>query len=300
MTGVDSSTPVILLGEGMMKRPFTFITFWLMAGLCVDAASPVVLCASNPPLAVELTGLTTILGDNRAIFVLNQPGPSSPRSFMLVEGESRFGITLLAVDAASGCVQIENGGHRQSLRICSTPTLLSQSSNRGAAGYQTKSFDRDGNGFAGNSGTGDPVDNETLAGNPGWGTLPRIGNSSTSNGSSSTSNQNSNSTTSNPNSTSNPNFASGKSTAPNSNGSNGVDPATALKDPSNTEWYQESASIEQNRLETAQSVLAGEMTPWPRTPLTPAGTPADLIAGETFFANHIPGFVQQVPLLPAQ
>jgi hypothetical protein len=125
------------------------------------------------------------------------------------------------------------------------------------------------------------VDDETLAGNPGWGTLPRIGNNSTSN----------------QNSTSDPNSPSGQSSAPNANG---VDPVIALKDQSNNGWYQESASIEQNRLETAQSVLAGEMTPWPRTPLTPAGTPANLIAGETFFANHIPGFVQQVPLLPAQ
>jgi hypothetical protein len=281
MAGVDSFTPVILLGEGMMRRPFTSMTLGLMTGLCVAAASPTVLRASNPPLAVELTGLTTILGDNRAIFVFNQTMPPSPRSFMLVEGESRFGIKLLAVDTASGCVQIENGGQKQALRICSTPTLLSQPSNRGAAGCQTKSFDRDGNGFAGNSGPGGPVDDETMAGNPGWGTLPRIGNGSTSS-------QNFNS---------DPVSAPGQNPAPNWND---VDPATPLKDQSHTEWYQESASIEQSRLETAQSVLAGEMTPWPRTPLTPAGTPPNLIAGETFFSNHIPGFVQQVPLLPAQ
>ena len=249
----------------MMRRSFTFITLWLMTGLWVDAASPVVSGASNPPRAVELIGMAAILGDNRAIFVFNQPMPSSPRSFMLVEGESRFGIRLLAVDAASGCVRIENGGRKQSLRICTAPTLLSDSSGRG-----------------------DLADDEMKAGNPGWGTLPETGNGSTANGNRSSSNQNSNSGS---------NSAPGQSPVSNSNG---VDPATAPKDQSNAEWYQESLSIEQSRLETAQSVLAGEMTPWPRTPLTPAGTPANLISGETFFSNHIPGFVQQVPLLPAQ
>ena len=176
------------------------------------------------------------------------------------------------MDAASGCVRIENGGRKQSLRICTAPTLLSDSSGRG-----------------------DLADDEMKAGNPGWGTLPETGNGSTANGNSSSSNGNRSS--SNQNSNSGSNSAPGQSPAPNSNG---VDPAAALKDQSSAEWYQESVSIEQSRLETAQSVLAGEMTPWPRTPLTPAGTPANLIAGETFFSNHIPGFVQQVPLLPAQ
>ena len=56
-------------------------------------------------------------------------------------------------------------------------------------------------------------------------------------------------------------------------------------------WYQESMNIEQSRIETAAEVLAGNATPWPRTPLTPAGTNPQLVGAETFFGNQIPGFI---------
>ena len=55
-------------------------------------------------------------------------------------------------------------------------------------------------------------------------------------------------------------------------------------------WYQESLSFEQSRAQTAADVLAGRMTPFPRTPLTPANTPAPLVSQEVYFANYIPGF----------
>jgi hypothetical protein len=47
--------------------------------------------------------------------------------------------------------------------------------------------------------------------------------------------------------------------------------------------------IEQSRASTTQEVLAGDMTPWPRTPLTPPGTHANLVGQEVFFSNHMPG-----------
>jgi hypothetical protein len=46
--------------------------------------------------------------------------------------------------------------------------------------------------------------------------------------------------------------------------------------------------IEENRQNTVQDVLSGQMTPWPLTPLTPAGTPANLISNDGLFANHMP------------
>ena len=56
-------------------------------------------------------------------------------------------------------------------------------------------------------------------------------------------------------------------------------------------WYQESMNIEQSRIETAAEVLAGNATPWPRTPLTPPGTDPQLVGQETFFASQISGYI---------
>ena len=75
----------------------------------------------------------------------------------------------------------------------------------------------------------------------------------------------------------------------NVNISNGSVPAVAVQDQSSQEWYVESMVIEQSRASTTQEVLAGDMTPWPRTPLTPPGTPANLVGQEVFFSNHMPG-----------
>jgi hypothetical protein len=55
-------------------------------------------------------------------------------------------------------------------------------------------------------------------------------------------------------------------------------------------WYQESLNIEQARATTAEDVLAGNTTPFPRTPLTPAGTPDQLVGQEVFFSGNIPGY----------
>ena len=65
--------------------------------------------------------------------------------------------------------------------------------------------------------------------------------------------------------------------------------ATGPADHSKETWYQESLAIEQSRLETAKDVLAGSMSPWPRTPLTPDSTPVQLVGKEFYFVNHMPG-----------
>jgi hypothetical protein len=247
-----------------MKQLFTIIILWLVAEGFTNAAGPTISNTTEAPLAVELNGVISFFGVRHAFFVLHQPG-SAPCSFMLAEGETRFGIKLLAVEGTLNHVQIENSGQKQTLRICSTPALSSAS---GMAGPGETIFARGANGPGGSSGVDGAVDENVMAGNPGWGTLAASSNSSDSE-------QNSNP---DQNSAANP---------------NGPDPATTLKAQSNTDWYQESAGIEVSRKETAQQVLAGEMTPWPLTPLTPAGTPRQLIATDGIFANHMPGFLKQ-------
>jgi hypothetical protein len=245
-----------------MKHLFATAMLWLMSAFFINAA--------EAPLAVELNGIVNFSGFDCAFFVLDQPGSSALRSFMLTQGESRFGIKLLAMDATSGCVQIVNCGQKQSLRICSAPDLTS-SSVSGTAGYPAKSFARNANNGSnsiGNSDSDTSVNPATIPGNPGFGTIPKNDN----------------------NANSSPSRNSSQNSVVNSAG---ADPATAFKDESNTQWYQDSVSIEESRQETAQQVLSGEMTPWPRTPLTPPGTPGNLIGAEAFFSNHIPGFHPQ-------
>lgn len=250
-----------------MKWSFAIVMVWLTVVLSDNAI--------ETPLAVEVNGIATLSVFNCAIFVNDQPMSSVPRSFMLVEGESRFGIKLVAVDAATGCVQIENCGQKQSLHIRTAPDLTTSfvSGTAGTAGYAAKSFVRGGNGANSsieNSDSDDgSIDTATIPGNPGYGTIPLSANTANN---------------------TNPGQNSSQSSAPYSNG---VDPATAFKDQANAGWYQDSVAIEESRNETAQQVLAGEMTPWPRTPLTPPGTPSSLIGAETFFSNHIPGFHPQ-------
>ncbi len=54
-------------------------------------------------------------------------------------------------------------------------------------------------------------------------------------------------------------------------------------------WLQDAKDIEQTRIATAQSVLAGETAPQPLTPLTPPGTPAGLIGVDSVYMEHGPG-----------
>jgi len=233
-----------------------------MAGLFVNAA--------ETPLAVELNGIVNFSGCNCAFFVFNQPG-SVLQNFMLAQGESRFGIKLLAVDATSGCVQIDNCGQMQSLRICSAPDLI-PSPVSGIGDSTAKPFvaggGNSGSSSIGNSDSAASPDPATMPGNPGFGTIPRNDNNSNN---------------------ANPNQNSSQNSVANSAG---AAPSIAFKDQSSAQWYQDAAAIEDSRQETVQQVLSGEMTPWPRTPLTPPGTPSQLIGDDTLFANHIPGFYQ--------
>jgi hypothetical protein len=69
-----------------MKQSFAIGILWLTTTLLISAA--------ETPLVVGLNGIVNFSGFNCAFFVLNQPGSSALRNFMLAQGESRFGIKL--------------------------------------------------------------------------------------------------------------------------------------------------------------------------------------------------------------
>ena len=244
-----------------------FKSFWQVLVVWFAAGSAVANLGAAS-VGVELNGLCNILGDRRAVLVVSPE--AGAQNIVLAEGESFGEIKLIAVDMATRQVLIDNGGQTQTLRLCGTPSL----SPFADASGQTERYLAHGlDGMVGSLGADGKVA-ETSPGNPGWGTLPMIAAANSA--------------------AKKPSAAATQPAAP-SAGDSGVSPIASPANPANTqpdtEWYQESESLEQNRRETAAQVLAGEMEPWPRTPLTPAGTPAALVGKELFFSSHVPGYV---------
>ena len=209
---------------------------------------------------VELSGLASLFGEKMALLVVYPAAKAASLNFTLSEGQSQYGIKLVQVDPVNHQVEIEQDGIKKFIYLSGSPVFT------GSAGQ----------GLTGEAGAG--VDPKVLAaylnGND---EVERI-------------------KAGNPGVT----FSGGgaKAGADNVNDT-GTGAGAVLSsattggtaDHSKEFWYQESLIIEQSRIATAQEVLAGDATPWPRTPLTPASTPAGLIGKETYYPNHILGYV---------
>jgi hypothetical protein len=247
----------------------------ILAGAVVIPTAGASGSQSPAPDAVVLNGVTAIFGDNRAFFQMPGPNPSSVQTFSLAEGQSANGIQLLSVNFKLESVTIDNHGHVQNIHICSTPVLLAAAS-LGNTGPNAKSTSttstKRGTGAdssTDNPGTnGEVVSNVASTGLRGGGTAlnPNEKNPTSSSPSSSPIADNDNSTSSS--------RASG-----NGSDSNPTDSHQYVW------WYAEAQKIEKTRLETAQRVMAGEWPPEPLTPLTPPGTPAQLIGANSVFMN---------------
>jgi hypothetical protein len=238
----------------------------------------------RPPSA-NLNGISSFAGEKCAFFIIIPVGQQHELNFMLAEGESRFGITLLSVNVAANSVEIDNRGTKQTLHICSTPDVSPTtvrwmtSQPAGHVGGNVNGGEEAGAGNTGSNGRTDGSDDSL---NPGG-----IAGGSHADGASGDNNN----TGSGNNVTGGDGADGSTDAAPHQSANlNGSDPATALKDQAGEYWYQTSASIEESRKADAQLILSGEEDPLPLTPLTPAGTPAGLIGSDALFANHLPGF----------
>jgi len=233
---------------------------------------------------VEVNGIVGLFGQKGACFI--QPNQPEKKGFMLLEGESHFGVKLLAVDLTGGHVQVEDQGQTFWLRIHATGGFsIPANVAAGLVAAGTGAHESSG-GKPGTSAIDVGEQYEIMAGNPGWGTIPAAPINARANNSASPG-------------------ATGDSSANNEPGSstsdtgNTASAGSASSDQTQAEWYQESVSIEKSRRETAAQVIAGDETPWPRTPLTPPGTDPRLIGPETFFASHMgnnyiaPGFLNE-------
>jgi hypothetical protein len=221
--------------------------------------------AQRPPPEIKLNGLTTILGDKRALFkVRNDSGPVE--SYFLVEGQSAGAIKLLSVDIRAGNIKVNSHGVTQTISLCVPPDLSILMASE-------ISGEKIGNNFFRQNNSGNSSAAAVPAGSTTAGRLSAGQNFGAS-------------------------VPAGKSTAGAAKGSPGDsinrssgNPITSDEssqnsgraNPANSAQLPESFSLraarefERLRIESASGVYNGNVEPLPLTPLTPPGTPKALI-----------------------
>jgi hypothetical protein len=259
-----------------MNLRFPIIISLLAAGLVAQTAGTIAQEAQSVPAEIVLNGVMTA-SDARRAFFRAAFTPGAPKvDFMLAEGETRYGIQLLAVDARLNAVKIRDHGLVQTIPICQTPELVWSAIKASAAGVSglTTASGRQNNrpvqaGVSLEEANANPlmpvVGVSLAAGSP-----RSINNGGSSNGGSNNDGSNNDGT---------PSTADAGS-----DNSNGF--TSAPQDHRYQWWIQEAQKIEQARIETAQRVLAGEWQPYPLTPLTPSGTSPQLIGPSGVFMEH--------------
>ncbi|HLP75413.1 MAG TPA: hypothetical protein VK327_00725 [Candidatus Paceibacterota bacterium] len=68
-----------------------------------------------PPSKVVLSGITTLLGNKRALVSVALPGKPQPENYILTEGQREGDIEVLQIDEKAGLVKITNRGIEQTL-----------------------------------------------------------------------------------------------------------------------------------------------------------------------------------------
>lgn len=69
-----------------------------------------------PPAKITLTGITTLLGNKRALLSVAVPGKPN-ENFMLTEGQREGEIEVIEIDEKAGQVRVRNHGVEQSLNF---------------------------------------------------------------------------------------------------------------------------------------------------------------------------------------
>jgi hypothetical protein len=202
---------------------------------------------------------------------------------MLTEGQSRDGIQLLAVDTQKGTACFDNCGKKQTIRISSAPEtsvthiVPTAESGRKFAAALRATLSNDpypdvpagsmvtaggvANGFdgiraiqAGPNANINLDDNTSSANSPGSSVVSNIGSSA--------------------------NPVSGMGGDSSANSTTIINSGDHLK---NSWRYRNSQELEAARIRDAAAVRSGVAEPYPLTPLTPVGTPANLVSSQQVY-----------------
>lgn len=225
--------------------------------------------AQTPPPEIILNGIMTAFGDRSALFKVEPAQAAGKQFYFLSEGEQAGGIELLSVDVKASTIKVRNRGVIQIIALCQPPRLLLIPETAAPADSGSINLPRNQGYLSGNGQTGQTVGGKTpgvaveqfpsgYAGGAGNLGPPAAGSSAKNNDNTGLQNTSTTDT-------------------------GAADPGTQEGEPF---WMKASKEFEQLRIQTADAVRSGVNEPIPLTPLTPAGTPADLIGpGRAWFYN---------------
>src|SRR5882672_331701 len=134
-TGADSANPY----QGIVDRN--------VFGLKPPPAPPRPEDNKPPPPKITLTGITTILGNKRALMNVamppKPPDPAKQKSFILAEGQRDGDIEVLEIDETSGTVKVDDFGtvmvldiNKDGAKLPATPLAPAPVAPPDAAGYR--------------------------------------------------------------------------------------------------------------------------------------------------------------------
>jgi hypothetical protein len=105
------------------RNPYENVTERNLFGLKPPPAPPSPDELKAPPPDIKLTGITTILGNKRALLKTQTPArppqPAKEESYILTEGQSEGDIEVIAIDDKAGVVKVNNHGKVQVLDFAS-------------------------------------------------------------------------------------------------------------------------------------------------------------------------------------
>jgi hypothetical protein len=64
---------------------------------------------ATPPANIKLTGITTMMGNKRALLMVQESGQKTEQSYILREGQREGQIEVLEIDEKAGSVKVKNG-----------------------------------------------------------------------------------------------------------------------------------------------------------------------------------------------
>jgi uncharacterized membrane protein YgcG len=217
--------------------------------------------ATDSPPDIVLNGIMVIFDRKYALFKLPA---NKGKSYLLGEGQSDGEIELLSVDDRAGLIKINNHGVVQTVALAKPPAPSVAPAAASAADVANNPQPVSAEGIPQPVMENNPAPSAAPAAPAGY-AVAFAGGSGNSQGSSSGSTS-----------------SDGSSGSQSSGGSNST--AKATPDPW---WVVASKNLEAARAATAGLVDSGQADPFPLTPFTPPGTPANLIGpGQLYFVSQ--------------
>ncbi len=244
-------------GPGAESNPYGVIFQRSVFGLVPPPPAAEISATDSPP-EIVLNGIMVVFGHKYALF--KSPADKG-KNYLLGEGQSDGQIKLLSVDDRAGVIKINNHGIVQTIALAkppapsSTPTAAPGAAPMSAAGNNPRLVSAAGNPLPTTENSPVPAAAPVV---PAEYAIAGVGNSGNSQSGSSGSNPSS----------------AGVSGSQSSGGSSST--SGAAPEPW---WAVASRNVEAARIATASLVSSGQAEPFPLTPFTPPGTPANLIGG---------------------